>query len=601
MPETMQNDNLLYRSFQVRAADVNYDRSVSLSFSSEEPVLRYFRGEAIYEVLDHSKESVDLTRLERKAPFLMDHNPYDQRGVVESVSIGADRRGLAVVRFGKSAQASELLDDIRDEIRPNISFGYELFDGRQVGERDGIPVWRFSWRPYEISSVSIPADTTVGVGRQFEKIVSIEESRSLSPEAKSIEPAQPITKETRTMSEEKKVETVVDNGPAEAKRAAEITALADQHDVPLKDVREFITGGKSVEQFQRHILEQQRAKIVSADKPTEISMSAKEVQRYSLMRAINAAATGDWSKAGFERECSLAVAEKLGRDAKGFFVPLNVQQRTLTAGTSTTGAELVGTDHLAGSFIDALIAESVMGKLGATYLPGLVGDVDIPAMGAGTFYWLTEGGDVTDSTPATRSVALSSKTVAGSVPMSRRFVKQSAPAAEMIVERILRRGAAAAIDSGIIQGTGLTGQPTGITATTGVNTETITVAGQPTFANLVNMETAVAADEALAGRLSYLMAHGVKGHCKTTSIDSGSGIMIWSGNEVNGYQAMASNLVPANGIIFGNFEDVYVGLWGVLDIMADVATNAASGGLVLRVFQDVDCGVGNAVSFCINA
>jgi HK97 family phage major capsid protein len=242
-----------------------------------------------------------------------------------------------------------------------------------------------------------------------------------------------------------------------------------------------------------------------------------------------------------------------------------------------------------------------MGKLGATFLPGLVGDVDIPALGAATFGWLTEDADAADSTPASRSVALSPRTIGGAVPMSRRFVKQSSPAAEMVVERLLRRGAAAAIDQGIIQGSGAAGQPRGIVNAVGVNTEVIAVAGQPSWADIVNFETAVATDEALAGKLAYLMAHGVKGHCKVTTKDAGSGRFIWEADSVNGYTAIASNLVPANGIIFGNFEDVYVGLWGTLDINPDAATKAASGGLVLRVFQDVDCGFGNAVSFCVNA
>ena len=56
------------------------ERSVTLSFSSEEPVERWFGNE----VLLHSPESVDLGRLNSRAALLWNHNPDDQIGVVET-------------------------------------------------------------------------------------------------------------------------------------------------------------------------------------------------------------------------------------------------------------------------------------------------------------------------------------------------------------------------------------------------------------------------------------------------------------------------------------------------------------------------------------
>lgn len=199
----MNKDNVLFRSVEIRKEDIAEDNSISLSFSSEEPVRRFYRGEFIYEVLDHEQDSVDLSRLLRKAPLLKDHDPNNQIGVVEAVSIGVDRKGRAVVRFSKNPQAQEVLTDVRDGIRPNVSFAYEPFDGFEDGDRDGFPVWRFKWRPYEISSVSIPADTTVGVGRQFDGIVTIEHKKDPTnlPEATPA-PGTPI-EERNAMSEVK--------------------------------------------------------------------------------------------------------------------------------------------------------------------------------------------------------------------------------------------------------------------------------------------------------------------------------------------------------------------------------------------------------------
>ena len=591
----------LHRSFLMdRAAIDEKNRTVPLSFSSEEPYQRWFGTE----ILDHSPGSVRLDRMKQTGPLLVDHDMREHVGVVEEISIDTDRTGRAVVRFGRSARAQEIYQDVIDGIRCNISVGYIIH--RMVLEDPAADeeVYRaMDWEPLEISIVSVPADVTVGIGRSVDgDHMTVIEKTETEPESNDA-PA-PKLQEIKIMSEEKNIETPavdpMDAVKSEQKRTADLLELAEAHGFQA-DVRNYISSGKTADQFMRHILDQKKAELTNTPNPAELDLTPTEVKTYSLMRAIKAASTGDWSKAGFERECSIAIQDQLGRDAKGFFVPFNVQKRELTAGTSTTGAEMVGTDHLAGSFIDALIEQSVIGQLGATFLPGLVGDVDIPAMGAATFSWIAEGADAALSTPATSSVALSPKTVAGAVELSRRFVKQSAPAAEMVVERILRAGAAEAIDAAVIAGSGVAGQPTGILSTTGVNTQAVAAAGSPTWAELVGFETAVAVDKALRGKLAYLTTPGVRGTCKTTAKDAGSGLFLWEKNEINGYPAVATTNVSANGIIFGNFEDIYIGMWGVLDLMVDAYTNAASGGLVLRAFQDVDCGIGHAVSFCKNA
>jgi phage head maturation protease len=144
------------------------DRIV-VSFSSEEPVLRSYG----WEVLDHSPGSIDFSRLKAAAPLLMDHDTTSQIGVVDHAELDATRRrGKALLRFSAAERAQTTKQDMLDGIRPSISVGYEVIDVRQEGVRDGEPVYRVTrWRPYEISSVSVPADFTVGVGRSLTKTV----------------------------------------------------------------------------------------------------------------------------------------------------------------------------------------------------------------------------------------------------------------------------------------------------------------------------------------------------------------------------------------------------------------------------------------------
>ena len=126
---------------------------------------------------------------------------------------------------------------------------------------------------------------------------------------------------------------------------------------------------------------------------------------------------------------------------------------------------------------------------------------------------------------------------------------------------------------------------------------TLAAAGAPTWAELVKFETEAATDDALVGNLAYVGHSNVIGHCKSTPRDAGSGLMLMDNNMVNGYNAYRKNGLAATDLLFGNFADVAIGMWGVLDVMPDKATKAASGGLVMRVFQDVDIVIKRPQSF----
>jgi Caudovirus prohead protease. len=99
-----------------------------------------------------------------RAPLLLDHDPTQQIGVIESVTLDESARKLrATVRFGKSGRASEVYDDVKDGIRGNVSVGYYV--KKVTRESDGKMYRAIAWQPLEVSVVSIPADSTVGVGR----------------------------------------------------------------------------------------------------------------------------------------------------------------------------------------------------------------------------------------------------------------------------------------------------------------------------------------------------------------------------------------------------------------------------------------------------
>jgi HK97 family phage prohead protease len=135
-------------------------RTVEFSFSSEEPYERAFG----VEILDHSPGAIVDERFRRGAvPFLVNHNWDHQIGRVLSYSV-AGTRAFAKVKLSRSEDG--ILDDIEDGIRSNISVGYVVHEMTEIGQEGGKTVYKVTkWEPLEISLVSVPADSSVGIGR----------------------------------------------------------------------------------------------------------------------------------------------------------------------------------------------------------------------------------------------------------------------------------------------------------------------------------------------------------------------------------------------------------------------------------------------------
>lgn len=575
------------------------DRTVTLAFSSEAPYERSWGRE----ILDHSPRAMKLDRLCAGGPLLMDHDPRDHVGVIEAVEIGADRVARATVRFGRSARAEEVWRDVQDGIRRNASVGYIINDAVLVDDNadGGAKTYRVTdWEPLEVSLVSIPADASVGVGR--------------SSDASPIIP--PISESKHQMQNQTDRDSELRGVDAERKRVAEIINIGKQYR-ESEFAMEYAASGKTIDDFRGALLE----KLATKPLPTaEIGMTEKQARQFSFLRAINALANPTdrkaQSEATFERECSDAVGKVMGRAAHGFFVPVEVQQRDLLVGTATAGGHTVATELLAANFIDLLRNRMVVKGLGAQILSGLVGNIAIPRQtGGGTAYWVAENGAPTESQQAFDQLTMSPKTVGAFTDISRKLLLQSSIAVESFVRGDLATVLALAIDLAAINGSGASNQPTGILNTSGIGS----VAGgtngaQPTWANMVDLETAVSIANADIGAMGYLTNAKMRGRLKSTQKTATYGdIFVWEGGAegsgvINGYTAATSNQVPSNltkgtssgvcsAIIFGNFNDLLIGEWGALDLMVDPYTGATAGTVRVVALQDVDIAVRHVESF----
>jgi HK97 family phage major capsid protein len=562
---------------------------VPLAFSSEEPYLRWFG----YEILDHSPESVDLSRLNNSAPILSDHDHRVQIGVVVpgTAKIEPDKKGRLMARFGSSEKAKQEFQDVIDRIRTKVSVSYRVLEMVLDGEKDGIESYRVTkWQPDEVSLVSVPADDSVGVARNYENIPEIKIMKT--KENKEIkDPVDVVAVESKARKEaEQRFSAIYQFRDKMAEKGVDVKELAN----------EAIAKGYSFNDFRAKALDKAYAgeKTVS----TNLDLTEKEKKNYSLFRALNAQATGNWNNAGFERECSLAIAERIGKAPNGIFVPLDIQMRSQNVGVPADGGYLVEEKYRPESFIDILNDKSVLVKLGARSMGGLIGDQAIPKKdGASTAYWVDEAGDVTDSDMSFDLIRMSPKTVGGAIPITRRMLKQGLPDVEALAIDDIATQLALAIDLAGLSGDGLSNNPVGVIEYPSVNTATVAAPGAPTWAEIVAFETAIGSDNALEGDFSFVTTSAVIGTLKTTKKDAGSGIFLMENGQSNGYNVVRKNSLAANTIILGKFSDVLIGSWGVLDVMLDDSTLAKSGGTVVRVFQDVDIQIRRPESFCINA
>ena len=560
-------------------------RLVRIGVSSEEPVERSFG----MEVLSHAEGDVDMEFVSSgRAPFLLDHDMSKQIGVIEEFKLDeAAKRTIAVVRFGRSALAQEVFQDVVDGIRMNISVGYKVNNLERVKDNDQM-LYKAQWTPLEVSSVSVPADQSrlVGVGRSAKinkDIIMTEEKKDINLDEVR----------TKTLEEAK----------AEYKRnSKEIIDLAVKHN--KRDLADnAIKEGLTVEEFRGVLLNE-----ICNDKPletAEIGMTKNEVREFSLVRAINALANPSDRRAqeaaAFEFECSNQAAREQGTTAQGIMIPADVlgnwSKRDINSSDDST---LIPQDYQSGNFIDVLRNSSSVMQAGATMLRGLSGSVVIPKKtAASSAAWIaTEGAAASESEFTSGSVTMSPKVIGAFTDATRLLLQQSSLDVENLIRDDLTQSIATAIDLGALAGSGASGQPTGIANTSGINTTTF-AAANPTYAEIIGMESAVAADNALVGNLAYICKPADYGTLKTTSKDSGSGqFVVEPDGRMNGYNVIRSNQVTSGDFYFGNFSDLLIGMYGGLDITVDPYALSTSGGVRIIALQTVDVAVRHAVSFC---
>jgi len=308
----------------------------------------------------------------------------------------------------------------------------------------------------------------------------------------------------------------------------------------------------------------------------------KAVASYSIRKAILKKAesqNGGPALDGIELEMHQEAVREgaaAGRPIQGLGVPTMIHSRVdLKATVDAAGGYTVATD-LPG-FIDTLKNNMALVKAGAMVMTGLEGDVSIPRLATNsTATWRTEGGVATQSDPTFEAVTMTPHRLTTYTEYTQQLLRQSSVDIEAIVRNNLYYSIANALETAAFEGDGTSQVPDGILNITSVNDAThgSTEPTLASWANIVNMEGMVSADNALTAKMAYIMKSTAAAKLKVTEKASSTGQFIWAqdpllGGTVNGYPAYVSNVFTNDTVIFGNFADFMIGQWGGIDLLVN--------------------------------
>ena len=582
------------------------ENTYEFSFSSTYPVERSFGTE----ILSHDDGAIDFGRLNGGvAPVLWNHNMDSVIGIVRNAYLDKEKKkGRAVVELSRNAKAQEVKRDIDDGILSSISVGYRILEmeEREIDGNNAFLATR--WEPHEVSVVASPAAPDVGISRGLiddNTMPSVEKQDIVNSKrvyAASTDAQQPNSKQQLTMEKEQldlevvRSEATKKAASAERTRIREINAMCSKRG--FDDLAEqLVNNGSSVDSCRQAILERIDAKPVETAKPIEEQLTPQERKQYAkdyrLSAGIRGLITNDWSDkaSGFAREISQQIAKDSGKGTRSgsLFIPYSglVQRATYVTSGATTGGNIVATDLLADDFIEALRNSTVMVGLGVQTLSGLVGDVAIPRRSgvASTGFLSSETAALSQAESTFDQISMTPKTLGTLSKFSRNMLIQATPGIEDLVRRDISDGINLGIDLGILNGTGSSGQPTGIMQTSGIGSVAIgTNGGAITVDKLIDLETAIMEDNAgvNADSISYVTNAKVMGAIKKLKTSGGEYLVnnnlqaLGRGATpvaVNGYPLAMTNQVPSNltkgstsgscsAVVMGDFSQAILGLYG---------------------------------------
>ncbi|EHB7729477.1 major capsid protein [Escherichia coli] len=624
-----------------------------IAFSSTQPYQRQFWDEqnqemvVLDEILVHTPEAVDLSRLNNNAPLLFNHNFDNHIGVVCDARIDADNVGRALVKFSKHGT---LANDIRNKViegtMEKISVGYDIKEYHIDYTKGQFIVTK--WAPFEISFVTVPADDSVGLNRslntitvnlgakrdmtkeQIEEIKEEQESAQVEEtpveenkepkveetqerqveenkedenleDGKDAEHPESVDDDSSTVRETEEVKEEREAAPVEEEKIEEVAERSEEDELEIREIarelniddeelkRALAIKDMTPEAFRTKALNN----ITNVQRNNEQIKDSKMEKTFDLNNVIRSLVDGAALGANEAEYSAMAAgaAMQRGRAARGgsVFVPAAAMRAAAAGNTKADLTAITDEKLLTESYIEMLLPASCLGRLGVTVLSGLNSPIAVPKMTASSveaFGFVDENGSAPESKATFANVKMSPKTFAGGNPISRASIKQVPGIATLITDHI-NKSVRTKLEQLILSDKDNTRGPAGLVKQL-VDGGRVTKKAAFSYKDFLKEIAALTDAGVPAQSIKFAMSGATAAELESTLKDNGvSGYIIENG-KLAGYDVVTSGVIPADHIVLGDFSGIMIGEWGGLELDMDDTTYRAQSAIVPRIWVDLD-------------
>lgn len=315
------------------------------------------------------------------------------------------------------------------------------------------------------------------------------------------------------------------------------------------------------------------------DYKENISNRNKMKKQFSLLKAINDIANNRSLDAASQAVIN-AGADEMRSAGQSFSGQIQLPVESRAAVTVTDEHD----DVIEVEFADLLTplrAKNVLVAAGAKYMSGLIGDVQVPIMGAGNVTWEGEVASAQEAGYTFTSKKLQPKRLTAYVDISKQFLVQDSIGAEQAIRADIVAAINSKLESTILgSAQGSTTTPAGIFY--GKSPKTIT-----TFKDICDLEASIE-DANVIGECKYVMSNKAKAALRNMPKSSKSTQLVMENGEVDGTPVLNTSNVEAQNIAYGDWNNLAIGQWGAIDLVVDPYTLAKDGQvrIVINAFFD---------------
>ncbi|MBF8875254.1 major capsid protein [Escherichia coli] len=627
-----------------------------IAFSSEQPYQRQFWDEqnqemvVLDEILVHTPEAVDLSRLNNNAPLLFKHNFDNHLGVVCDARIDADNVGRALVKFSKhGTMANDVRNKVIEGTMEKISVGYDIKEYQIDYAKGQLIVTK--WAPFEISFVTVPADDSVGLNRSLNTItVNLEAKRDMTKEqieeikeeqeaaqveetpveenkeseveetqerqveenkedenledGKDAEHPESVDDDSSTVREAEEVKEEREAAPVEEEKIEEVAERSEEDELEIREIARELNINEDDEEFKRALTNKEitpeafRTKalnnLVNAQRNNEqINKEQIMEKTFDLNNVIRSLVDGDVLGANEAEYSAMAAgaAMQRGRAARGgsVFVPAAALRAASEGNTKATLTAVTDEKLLTESYVEMLLPQSVLGRLGVTVLSGLNAPIAVPKMTTSSvdaFGFVDENGAAPESKAEFANVKMAPKTFAGGNPISRQSLKTVPNIATLITDHI-NKAVRIKLEQLILSDKDNTRGPKGLVKQL-VDGGRVAKKAAFSYKDFLKEIAALTDAGVPAQAIKFAMSGATAAELESTLKDNGvSGYIIENG-KLAGYDVVTSGVIPADHIVLGDFSGIMIGEWGGLELDMDDTTYRAQSAIVPRIWVDLD-------------